>query len=213
MLTVGRLARSFGLSRTALLYYDTLGLLSPSGRTAGNYRAYSPEDVERLRHICTLREAGLRLKEIRRVIDLPSSVLTRALEQRLDELNGEIERLRSQQRFILGLLKSDEAHARIRVMNKSTWTELLAAAGFSEDDRKRWHVEFERHAPDRHQRFLEFLCVPEAQITVIRACARARLAEQDGLDIRAPTAVRGRKQTPASKATAGRRIFRKGGRR
>jgi DNA-binding transcriptional MerR regulator len=211
MVTAGKLARSFGLSRTALLYYDTLGLLSPSGRAGGNYRAYSPKDVDRLRHICTLREAGLPLREISRVIDLPASVLTRALEQRLDELNGEIERLRSQQRFILGLLKNDEAHARIRIMNKSTWTDLLAAAGFSEHDRRRWHAEFERHAPDKHQQFLEFLCVPEAEIAAIRARARAPLAEQDGARTAAP--VQGSPQTTASKVTTRRRDGRKGCRR
>ena len=210
MLTAGKLARSFGLSRTALLYYDTLGLLSPSSRTSGNYRAYSPKDVERLRHICTLREAGLRLKEIRRVMGLPSSGLTQVLEQRLDELNGEIERLRSQQRFILGLLRSDEAHARIRVMNKRTWTELLAAAGFSEDDRRRWHAEFERHAPDRHQQFLEFLCVPEAEIAAIRARARARMVAEQAPTVAAALPARG---SAASKATAGRKVSRKGGRR
>ena len=49
---------------------------------------------------------------------------------------------------------------------------LLAAAGFSEGDRHRWHADFERQAPEKHQRFLEFLCLPDAEITAIRARAR-----------------------------------------
>lgn len=64
------------------------------------------------------------------------------------------------------------ARGRIRVMNKATWTSLLAAAGFSEGDRHRWHADFERQAPEKHQRFLEFLCLPDAEITAIRARAR-----------------------------------------
>src|SRR6185503_19923577 len=38
--SVSRLARRFGLSRTALLYYDRLGLLSPSERSAAGDRLY-----------------------------------------------------------------------------------------------------------------------------------------------------------------------------
>ena len=39
-LTVTRLARACGLSRTTVLYYESLGLLRPARRTPGNYRAY-----------------------------------------------------------------------------------------------------------------------------------------------------------------------------
>jgi len=35
-----QLAGRFGLSRSTLLYYDSIGLLSPSERTASNYRLY-----------------------------------------------------------------------------------------------------------------------------------------------------------------------------
>ncbi len=172
MITPGRLAKRFGLSRSTLLYYDRIGLLEPSGRTISRYRQYAEKDVERLEQICTLRNAGLRLKEIERVLRTPGNLLTRTLEGRLEELNGEIERLRSQQRFILGLLQTDGAGARIRVMNKAIWISLLDAAGFSETDRARWHGEFERQSPEKHRQFLEFLCIPDAEIEAIRARGR-----------------------------------------
>ena len=47
-LTVGRLAKRFGLSRSTLLYYDRLGLLCPSGRSGGDYRLYEDADAQRL---------------------------------------------------------------------------------------------------------------------------------------------------------------------
>ena len=172
MLTPGTLAERFGLSRSTLLYYDRIGLLRPSGRTLSRYRQYSETDVQRLEQICTLRKAGLRLKDIGRVLRAPGNLLARALEGRLDELNDEIEGLRNQQRFILGLLETDEARARIRVMSKAIWTSLLDAAGFSEADRLRWHREFERQSPEKHQQFLEFLCIPDAEIEALRARAR-----------------------------------------
>lgn len=173
MLTPGVLARRVGLSRSTLLYYDRIGLLRPSRRTLSRYRQYSEKDVQRLEQICTLRKTGLRLKDIGRALGAPANLLTRALEERLDELNDEVERLRNQQRFILGLLGTKRARGRIRVMSKATWTSLLVAAGFSEGDRHRWHADFERQAPEKHQRFLEFLCLPDAEITAIRARARS----------------------------------------
>jgi DNA-binding transcriptional MerR regulator len=171
MITPGRLAKRFGLSRTALLHYDSIGLLRPSGRSANRYRQYSDSEVRRLEQICTLRNAGLRLKDIQRVLGAPTNALTVALEERLEQLNGEIERLRHQQRFILGLLQTDRARKRIRVMSKALWTSLLDAAGFSEADKRRWHAEFERQSPEKHQQFLEFLCIPDAEIKTIRARA------------------------------------------
>lgn len=174
MITPGKLAKRFGLSRTALLHYDFIGLLRPSSRDANGYRYYGEPEVRRLEQICTLRTAGLPLKEIQRVLDDPANTLTEALQVRLEELNEHIEGLRNQQRFIVGLLRTDEARGRIRVMSKALWVSLLDAAGFSESDRGQWHADFERQSPDKHQQFLEFLCIPDDEIRMIRARARNR---------------------------------------
>ena len=171
MYTIGKLAKKFSLSRSTLLYYDSIGLLKPSCRTEGAYRHYSTEDAERLEQICMYRRAGLPLKDIATILDSPEHTLAETLEKRLDELNELIWRLREQQRFILGLLKNRRFFDRIGVMNVETWTALLASCGFTEDDMLRWHVEFERLAPEKHLRFLEFLCVPDPQIEEIRSWA------------------------------------------
>lgn len=172
MHTIGRLASRFGLSRSTLLYYDSIGLLSPSGRTESEYRIYSEEDAKRLDQICLYRRAGLKLTDIKKVLDASGGALTSMLEQRLDELNEDINRLRSQQRLIIGLLQNNSLFERITVMNKETWTELLSASGFSEDDMIKWHVEFERHDPEKHLRFLEFLGIPDEEIEAIRSYSR-----------------------------------------
>jgi MerR family transcriptional regulator, thiopeptide resistance regulator len=177
MFTAGKLAKTFRLSRTALLYYDSIGLLSPKTRSAARYRQYTDADVARLQLFCTLRDAGLPLKEIKRVLEMPRNALVQALECRLEDLNEEIDRLRSQQLFIIDLLKSDKARTRVRIMNKSTWTSILEAAGFSQTDRELWHAEFERLWPEKHQQFLEFLCIPEAEIEEIRKRAREMSVE------------------------------------
>ena len=45
MLTVSQVAQRCGLSRGALLYYESIGLLKPATRTAGNYRNYGDADL------------------------------------------------------------------------------------------------------------------------------------------------------------------------
>jgi len=173
MYTIGKLAKKFQFSRSTLLYYDSIGLLKPSARTESAYRQYSEDDAGRLEQICKYRQAGLGLKEIKRVLDSPESNLAQALERRLDELNEEIGRLRNQQRFILGILKSDQYYRQIDVMNAETWVSLLKASGFSEEDMLRWHMEFERLSPEKHQEFLEFLCIPDEDIERIRSWAKS----------------------------------------
>jgi DNA-binding transcriptional MerR regulator len=162
--TVGRLGRRFGLSRSTLLYYHRIGLLVPSSGGDGDYRRYSEADVARLEAIVRYRAAGVPLADIARILDGQQLVLAEVLERRLDALNQEIAELREQQRVIVGILASDAAHERIGVMSQHRWTELLAAAGFSEADMRRWHQIFERHAPVEHREFLRFLCIPDGDI-------------------------------------------------
>jgi DNA-binding transcriptional MerR regulator len=172
MLTAGRLARRFGLSRTALLYYDGIGLLRASTRSPAGYRLYSDGDIHRLEQILRLRSAGLELDQIRRLLDAPADALTEALERRLEELNDEVDHLRHQQRFILGLLQTRSSRKPLRTMSRSIWKSLLIAAGFTQDDLAAWHAGFERDSPVRHQAFLKLLRIPEAEVAAIRARAR-----------------------------------------
>ena len=172
MYTIGRLAARFGITRSTLLYYDSIGLLRPAGRSQGSYRLYSEKDAVRLEQIRTYRAAGLSLDDIKKILDGPEHDFKEVLENRLEELNSEMALLKSQQRVLIELLKNDELFEKFRVMNKETWVSLLEASGFSEDDMFNWHVEFERTAPEKHQKFLEFLGIPEDEITAIRSFGR-----------------------------------------
>lgn len=60
MVTVGVLARRFGLARSTLLYYDRLGLLRPSSRSRAGYRSYSPADERKARRNNTLGRSNER---------------------------------------------------------------------------------------------------------------------------------------------------------
>jgi DNA-binding transcriptional MerR regulator len=169
MLTVTKLALSCGLSRSALLYYESIGLLRPPRRSEGNYRCYTEKDVERLRQICAWRNAGLKLDDIRAILARPESDAASVLERRMVEIDHEIEQLRGHQRAIARLLQHK---GRLKVINKEKWVAIMRSSGFAEADMRRWHVEFERAAPAEHQEFLEFLHIPEAEIKTIRDWSR-----------------------------------------
>jgi DNA-binding transcriptional MerR regulator len=170
--TVSKLARQCGLSRSTLLYYESIGLLKAAPRTAGNYRRYSEADCERLRQICAYRGAGLKLADIRAILGRPANDASAVLRRRLVELSAEIETLRAHQRAILKLLQHDESFRRSKVITKEKWVSIMKGAGFSEEDMARWHREFERSAPAEHQEFLEFQHIPAEEVRGIREWSR-----------------------------------------
>ena len=168
MLTVTQLARQCGLSRSTLLYYESIGLLTKPVRTSGNYRSYSQEDVQRLQQICVYRNVGLTLVDIRSILARPESDASSVLQRRLVELDAEITQRRDHQRAILKLLQNKKSFRRMNVVTKEKWVSIMKSSGFSDSDMHRWHAEFEKSAPIEHQEFLEFLHIPSAEITKIR---------------------------------------------
>jgi DNA-binding transcriptional MerR regulator len=173
MLSVSKLAKSCGLSRSTLLYYESVGLLKPAARSTANYRRYGEKDLRRLQQICAYRDAGLKLDDILRILDRPETDATSVLKRRLIELNAEIETLRDHQRAILRLLQSNQSLWRTKVITKDKLVSIMRASGLTEDDMNRFHTEFERNAPDEHQEFLEFLHIPAEEIRTIREHSRA----------------------------------------
>ena len=171
MWTVSKLAACCGLSRGTLLYYESIGLLKPAARSAANYRRYGERDFGRLQQICAYRHAGLTLADIRGILDHRETDATGVLKRRLVALDSEIETLRTHQRAILKLLKSDSI-GRKKMITKEKWVGIMKAAGLTEADMHRWHAEFERAAPEEHQEFLEFLHVPKEEIGSIRDWSR-----------------------------------------
>ncbi|MEW5772262.1 MAG: MerR family transcriptional regulator [Thermodesulfobacteriota bacterium] len=169
-MTVGRLARRFGLSRSTLLYYDRLGLLRPSGRSSGDYRLYEEADVARLEAVCRYRAAGFSLADIAALLDAPADGLAGVLTRRIAELDREMEALREQQGFLFRLLPG--ALGARGAASRRGWVKLLERAGFGEADMVRWHRDFERLAPEQHQAFLESLGLAAEDIAFIRTASR-----------------------------------------
>ncbi len=169
MITVSKLAHRFGLSRTALLYYERFGLLRPMLRSESGYRLYGEDAVERLRLIGTYKSAGLPLAEIRRLLDAPDRPNLGILRKRIVELDEEIAALRVQQRALVGLVKGLGDPKASGAIDKDTWIGVLRSAGMDQKAMDRWHAEFERNAPEGHHSFLRWLGIPEPEALAIRA--------------------------------------------
>jgi MerR family transcriptional regulator, thiopeptide resistance regulator len=172
MWTVSQLARHCSLSRSTLLYYESIGLLKPASRSAGNYRRYGEQELHYLEQICLYRNAGLKLSDIRSIVSRSGGDAEQILRRRLVELNGEIQTLRTHQRAILRLIQNKNAFRKVKVMTKDRWVAIMKASGFSEADMHRWHIEFEKSAPEDHQQFLEFLHIPQDEVRSIREWSR-----------------------------------------
>jgi len=168
MYQISRLARNFGISRSTLLYYERIGLLSPSGRSESHYRLYSQADFERLELIRTYRQAGLTLEDIRVILYTDSDDTSQVLGNRLKSIGEEILALRAKQSLLAKMLKVRSGPQLPARVDKDTWIEMLRAVGMDDLSMRRWHEEFERRAPQAHHEFLLSLGVSEHETLLIR---------------------------------------------
>jgi MerR family transcriptional regulator, copper efflux regulator len=67
---IGEVTDRVGLSLRTVRYYEEVGLVAPSDRTAGGFRLYTEVDIERLIMAKELKPLGFSLDEVRTVLDL-----------------------------------------------------------------------------------------------------------------------------------------------
>ncbi|MFA7185579.1 MAG: MerR family transcriptional regulator [Victivallales bacterium] len=168
-LTIGRLAKEFGLSRSTLLYYDSIGLLCPDERNESGYRIYSERDRARLKEICLYRNTGMPLEEISKLLSRKAGEkdIHELLKKRLKAINGEIVRFKQQQNAIVSFLSTGSGLQKA-ITDKHIFVQILEKTGLDEAARKRLHQEFEKNAPDAHHGFLAFLGFSPGEIRKIR---------------------------------------------
>lgn len=168
MYKITAMAKEFGLSRSTLLYYDRIGLLSPSTRSEAGYRLYSTADRARLAAICAYRQAGLAMEDIARILATAGDADADLLQRRLRELGEEIKDLQVKQRVLAGMLKAVSGGNLTGQIDKDAWVAMLRAAGMDDAAMERWHWEFEMRSPQAHHDFLLSLGITEEEVLQIR---------------------------------------------
>lgn len=68
-LHIGDVAERVGLSLRTVRYYAEQGLFAPAGRTAGGFRLYTEEQVERLLFIKQMKPLGFTVQQMRELLD------------------------------------------------------------------------------------------------------------------------------------------------
>ncbi len=121
-LTVGEVARHAGLSVRTLHHWDERGLLVPSGRSASDYRLYSPGDLRRLLQIQHLKSLGLSLDEVSTALDADDFDARDVLEDHIAEVE---QRISAEQHLLRTL------HA-LREPAQTGWREVLFAVAQAE---------------------------------------------------------------------------------
>ncbi len=85
-------AKRLGVSAKALRLYEQRGLIAPV-RTAAGWRAYGPDEMARVAEIAALRELGLSLSQVARVLGGYSESLEPALAAHQAVLEGRVHHL------------------------------------------------------------------------------------------------------------------------
>ncbi|GEM45130.1 MerR family transcriptional regulator [Deinococcus cellulosilyticus] len=108
-LKIGEIATLLGVSTKTLRHYQKLGLIEEPERTDGKYRLYTPRHLERLRQIRDLQQVGLKLHEVRFVLESekPEQVLKQLLKLKIQEMEREIQKLQESKKRAKHLIKQE----------------------------------------------------------------------------------------------------------
>jgi DNA-binding transcriptional MerR regulator len=126
-LTIGELSRRTGVAVKTLRFYSDEGLLPPAGRSPSGYRLYADEALIRLDLVRTLREAGLGLDAIKKVLRRETS-LADALQLRLAAIEAHIVSLQRVAAALRAAVRSEPTEDDVR--------RLCAVTRLSDEERK-----------------------------------------------------------------------------
>jgi MerR family mercuric resistance operon transcriptional regulator len=111
---ISELAKAAGIPTTTVRYYERIGLVEPEDRSAGNYRLYSNESLQRLRFVRAAQAIGFTLDDVRALLGEGGNVpccgdVQQLLEDRLAEIQQRLKDLRQVQRVLKASLAKCQA--------------------------------------------------------------------------------------------------------
>lgn len=117
LMTIGELARATGLPVRTIRYWSDEGALPPHARSAGGYRLYDAASVARLELIRTLRELGLGLDAVRRVLAGETTV-ARVAAAHVSALDAQIAALKVTRAVLSTVARRGSTAEEMTLMNK-----------------------------------------------------------------------------------------------
>ncbi|WP_329225038.1 MerR family transcriptional regulator [Streptomyces sp. NBC_01460] len=126
--SIGELARRTGLTVKTIRFYSDRGIVAPTDRSPAGYRLYSIDVVARLDLVRTLRELGLDLPTIRKVVDRELS-LPEVAAAHAEALAVQIHVLRLRRAMLTAVAERGSTPEETELMHR--------LAQLSEDERRR----------------------------------------------------------------------------
>ncbi len=83
---IGEVAQLTGFPAKTLRYYEEIGLVRPATRTEAGYRLYGQEEVAKLEFVRQAKLIGLKLEEIKELVDLAAQGRRGQVIPRLKEI-------------------------------------------------------------------------------------------------------------------------------
>ena len=117
LLTIGQLASRTGLAVRTIRYWSDIGAVPPVGRSSGGHRLYDAESVARLELVRTLRELGLTLEEVRRVL-AREATLADVAAAHVAALDAQLRSLRLARAVLSVAARRDPGTEKMTLMNK-----------------------------------------------------------------------------------------------
>ncbi|MEU6897392.1 MerR family transcriptional regulator [Streptomyces virginiae] len=131
--SIGELARRTGLTVKTIRFYSDQGIVPPTDRSPAGYRLYGPDALARLRLARTLRDLGLDLATVRRVLDREAS-LAEVTEAHANALDVQIRTLRLRRAVLRAVARSGPTTMEMDLMHR--------LATLSEAERRRLVADF-----------------------------------------------------------------------
>jgi DNA-binding transcriptional MerR regulator len=116
-LTIGQLSRRTGLPVRTIRYWSDIGAVPPTGRTPSGYRLYDIECVARLDLVRTLRELGLRLGEVQRILE-KETTLAEIAAAHVEALDAQMRILRLRRAVLSTVARRRSSTEEIALMNR-----------------------------------------------------------------------------------------------
>lgn len=117
LLTIGQLARRTGLPVRTIRFWSDREVAPPARRSAGGYRLYDAEAVARLDLVRTLRELGLDLATVQRVLGRQASVADVA-RAHLTVVDAQLRALQVRRSVLRWVIRRGGTTEEMRLMNE-----------------------------------------------------------------------------------------------
>ncbi|MBO1335440.1 MerR family transcriptional regulator [Streptomyces sp. VRA16 Mangrove soil] len=117
---IGELARRTGLTVKAIRFYSDTGIVTPAGRTPSGYRLYDTDAVARLALVRTLRELGIDLPTVRRVVVDRELSMAQVAAAHAEAIDVQIRTLRLRQSLLAAAARRGSTPEELNLMHRLT---------------------------------------------------------------------------------------------